>query len=60
MVLEMLQKPSVRKGTPNSELVGAMVQMRQGVKSMKGGNAERMQQLLDEMAELTGTEGEIV
>lgn len=61
MVLEMLRKPSVRKGTPNSEMVSAMATMRQKIKGMEGGKADRLQEILDEMEELTGTkEGEVI
>ena len=60
MVLEMLQKPSAQKGLPNGKMHEAMAMMKMGVKTMKGAEADRMQQLMEEMTNLIGDKGEVV
>lgn len=59
MVLEMLQKPSAQS-TQDKDGVEGIALLKRKMKNMKGAEADRMQQLLDEMTDLIGTKEEFV
>lgn len=60
MILEMLQKPSAQKDSPNKDGLEGLALMKRHMKKMEGANAERLSQLIGEMEELVGSEGEYV